>query len=156
MMYVYNAICFWLLFNYRQILSEVGAILYPPSILTYLFYSRLLHQYRLAITSSRLQSYVTNLLQSFQVGGEISLASQCELGVRQGSVLYPLLFKLYVSPSANVISKYIVNHLQYTDDTPLYTSEVVQRSRADVLQWMFQWNPQVLLLQQITTEPRLI
>jgi len=32
----------------------------------------------------------------------------------------PLLFALYVSAAANLISKYAVNHLQYADDTLLY------------------------------------
>jgi Reverse transcriptase (RNA-dependent DNA polymerase) len=67
-----------------------------------------------------LRSYVTNRSQSVRVGGETSTATQCESGVPQGSVLGPLLFTLYVSPAANVISKHAVNHLQYADDTQLY------------------------------------
>jgi Reverse transcriptase (RNA-dependent DNA polymerase) len=42
------------------------------------------------------------------------------IGSRRGSVLGPLLFKLYVSPAADVISRYAVNHLQHVDDTQLY------------------------------------
>jgi Reverse transcriptase (RNA-dependent DNA polymerase)/Endonuclease-reverse transcriptase len=67
-----------------------------------------------------LRSYVNNRSQSVRVGGETSIAMQCESGVPQGSVLGPLLFTLYVSPAANVISRYAVNHLQYADDTQLY------------------------------------
>ena len=66
-----------------------------------------------------LRSYVTNRFQSVRVRGETSIATQCESGVLQRSVLGPLLFTLYVSPAANVISKYAVNHLHYADDTQL-------------------------------------
>lgn len=67
-----------------------------------------------------LRSYVTNRSQFVRVGGEISATTQCGSGVPQGSVLGPLLFTLYVSPAANVISQFAVNHLQYADDTQLY------------------------------------
>ena len=67
-----------------------------------------------------LRSYVNNRSQSVRVGGDTSTITLCESGVPQGSVLGPLLFTLYVSPAANVISKFAVNHLQYADDTQLY------------------------------------
>ena len=67
-----------------------------------------------------LRSYVNNRSQFVRVGDEISDTVQCESGVPQGSVLGPLLFTLYVSPAANIISRFAVNHLQYADDTQLY------------------------------------
>src|SRR5258706_332387 len=69
-----------------------------------------------------LRSYVNNRSQSVRVGGQSSATAQCESGVPQGSVLEPLLFTLYVSPAANVISRFEVNHQQYADDTQLYIS----------------------------------
>ena len=71
-----------------------------------------------------LRSYVNNRSQFVRVGDEISDTVQCESGVPQGSVLGPLLFTLYVSPAANIISRFAVNHLQYADDTQLYITIV--------------------------------
>ena len=65
-------------------------------------------------------SYVVGRTQFVRVGQEQSLRTDCEYRVQQGSVLRPLLFTLYMSPVAAVISSFGVDHAQYADDTQLY------------------------------------
>jgi len=67
-----------------------------------------------------IHSYLTNRSQHVRIGSSTSLPSICDFGVPQGSVLGPVLFTLYVSPIADVISAFGINHHQYADDTQLY------------------------------------
>ena len=67
-------------------------------------------------------SYLVRRFQSVRVSQMQSPNIGCEYGVPQGSVLGPLLFTLYVSPIANVISSFGVKHTQYADDTQLYVT----------------------------------
>ena len=55
-----------------------------------------------------------------QVDSAISNALECSFGVPQGSVLGPLIFSLFISPVANLISSFNVHFHQYADDTQLY------------------------------------
>jgi hypothetical protein len=80
-------------------------------------------------TLSWLRSYMNGRSQFVRVGDEKSSTTVCCFGVPQGSVLGPLLFSLYVSPIANLISGFGVNHVQYADDTQLY---VLLRNEGDI------------------------
>jgi hypothetical protein len=91
-------------------------------------------------------SYLVCRYQSVRVGQMQSSIIDCEHGVPQGSVLGPLLFTLYVSPIANVISSFGVSHTQYADDIQLNctllstTSNQHRRYRAASAQCNTGWN----------------
>jgi len=65
-------------------------------------------------------SYLVCRSQSVRVGQKQSSSIVCEYGFPQWSVLGPLLFTLYISPLAKVISSFGVNHEQFADDMQLY------------------------------------
>jgi len=69
-----------------------------------------------------ISTYLDGRSQFVKIGEEMSSATQCEIGVPQGSVLGPFLFSAYVSPIADVISSFGVQFHQYADDTQLYTA----------------------------------
>ena len=67
-----------------------------------------------------ISSYLAYRMPFVSIGSARSPPQDCTFGVPQGSVLVPVLFTLFLSPLANVISSFGVDHPQYTDDTQLY------------------------------------
>ena len=63
------------------------------------------------------QSYLNSRKQQIKIDGHLSDAFQLPYGVPQGSILGTLLFTLYTTPLSSVISKFIVTHHLYVDDT---------------------------------------
>ena len=69
-----------------------------------------------------LSSYLSGRAQFVKLGKSSSASLPCKFGVPQGSVLGPLLFTIYVSPIASLLSSLGVNQHQYADDTQLHIS----------------------------------
>ena len=65
-------------------------------------------------------SYLSNRCQVVKLGKHSSSPQACESGVPQGSVLGPLLFTIYVSPIASLLSQLGVCQHQYADNTQLH------------------------------------
>ena len=69
-----------------------------------------------------IKSYLTDRSQFVRFGSASAAITNCTCGVPQGSVLGPLLFVVYISPMANLVAQFGVEHQQYADDTQLYVS----------------------------------
>ena len=67
-----------------------------------------------------LNSYLSDRMQTVRVSGKCSAMSKVPHGIPQGSVLGPLLFILYSSPVADIISKHGLMCHSYADDTQIY------------------------------------
>jgi exonuclease III len=77
-------------------------------------------------------SYLINRSQYVKVGDSSSNHRVSKSGVPQGSVLGPLLFTIYVSPIASLLSQQGVNQHQYADDTQLFISISKSSALADL------------------------
>ena len=62
-------------------------------------------------------SYLEGCSQFVRIGCSTSPVTLCTMGVLQGSVLDPMLFSLFISPIAHIVSSYDLLQQQYTDDT---------------------------------------
>jgi len=67
-----------------------------------------------------IELYLTDRKQFVKLGQHKSTETKLKVGIPQGSVLGPLLFAVYCSPVADVITSHGVRHHQYADDTQLH------------------------------------
>ena len=68
------------------------------------------------------KSYLTGACQRIRMGDCLSSKADLKFGVRQGSVLGPLLFMLYTTPLSSMIFEHAIPHHLYADDSQLYVS----------------------------------
>ena len=66
--------------------------------------------------------HICQIALSSSNGNSWSSISLCSTGMPQGSVLGPLLFSLYTSPIAHIVSFFGLLQQQYADDTQIYVA----------------------------------
>lgn len=99
----------------------------------HLLISRLQHSFGLSgSVISWLQSYLAGRSQTISVGQFSSYKMPVTSGVPQGSVLGPILFSIYTSPIAQIVSSHCLQHQQYADDTQLFMAVNSQTAQQNV------------------------
>ena len=92
------------------------------------------------------RSYLSNRVERVKLLNELGEPFRTDYDVPQGSFLGPLLFTLYTTPLSSVISRHIICHHLYADDTQIYLSlsktdpemslSLVQQCLQDVSDWL--------------------
>ena len=77
-----------------------------------------------------IQTYLSDHCQSVIVDGIVSAPSRLVYGVPHGSVLGPVLFKLYSQPLLDVLSAHSCDFHKYADDTELSQSATPDEFRS--------------------------
>ena len=102
-----------------------------------------------------LENYLSGRLQRVVLNGQASSWRPVLAGVPQGSIMYLLLFLVYINDLPNELKS---NAKLFTDDTSLFTIVKDKQDSADVLnndlslicKWAFNWkmlfNPDTMLL----------
>ena len=93
-----------------------------------------------------IESYLTDRKQFVRVRESRSNPFNLVCGVSQGSILGPLLFKMYISPLAAIIRKHNMCYHFYADDIQLYcscdpsslnaTKARLENCIGDIMQWL--------------------
>ena len=68
------------------------------------------------------KSYLNGRCQRIEIGDCLSSKAYLKFGVPWGSVLGPLLFTLYTTPSSSMIFEHAIPHHLYADNSQLYVS----------------------------------
>ena len=96
------------------------------------------------------QSYLSGRTYCVLIDNVTSVTSQLKYGLPQGSVLGPILFSMYTSPTADIIRKHGLKYHCYADDTQIYISvdptqsnvnnaiEQIEACLDELRQWMSQ------------------
>ena len=74
------------------------------------------------LTLAWFHSYLEGRSQFVHIGCSTSTVTLCTMSVPQGSVLGPMLFSLFISPIAYIVSSYGLLQQQYADDNQLYVA----------------------------------
>ena len=83
---------------------------------------------------SGVKSYLSDRTQRVVINDISSPDSTMYYGVPQGSVLGPLLFTLYMTPLADIVSRYGLQYHFYADDSQLYVSFNPRNDKTQVFQ----------------------
>ena len=67
-------------------------------------------------------SYLEGCSQFVRIGRSTFPVTLCTTGVLQGSVFGSMIFSLFISPIAYIVSSYGLLQQQYADDTQLYVA----------------------------------
>ena len=109
-------------------------------------------------------SFVSNISSSVKINSSLSVPFVHSCGVRQGSVLSPILFIIYILPIKSIFLKFPHIHYHiYADDLQIYTSfppssdpEYMQLSIYNFITELTKWFANNSLSQNISKTDRLL